>query len=66
MVGLRTDVGPTGALFLRDRWRDVLILCALVFAGRLVVSLWGLRPQSAAPSPRRAEMLRQAGGPSRR
>jgi branched-chain amino acid transport system permease protein len=61
MVGLRTDVGPTGALFLRDRWRDVLILCALVFVGRLVVSLWGLRPHSAAPSPRGAALMRQAG-----
>jgi branched-chain amino acid transport system permease protein len=61
MVGLRTDVGPTGALFLRQRWADVAILCGLVFAGRLVVSLWGLRPHSAAPSPRTAAVMRQAG-----
>jgi branched-chain amino acid transport system permease protein len=51
MVGLRTDVGPTGALFLRQRWADVAILCALVFAGRLVVSLWGAVPRGAVRPP---------------
>jgi len=56
MVGLRTDVSPTGALFLRERWRDVAILCALVFAGRLLVTLWGLRPHSMGQSPRQAAL----------
>ena len=40
MVGLRTDVGPTGALFLRTRWTDVLLLMAIVFAGRFLMRLW--------------------------
>ncbi|MGG5818533.1 high-affinity branched-chain amino acid ABC transporter permease LivM [Falsiroseomonas sp. HW251] len=61
MVGLRSDVAPNGALYLRQRWADVAILCALVFAGRLVVSVWGLRPQSLAPSPRRAAAMATAG-----
>ena len=26
MVGLRTDVAPSGELFLRQRWRDVAIV----------------------------------------
>jgi len=43
MVGLRTDVSPTGALFLRTRWPEVAGLCALVFVGRLILSLWNLR-----------------------
>jgi len=40
MVGLRTDVGPDGALFLRTRWTDVALLVAAVFAGRLLSRLW--------------------------
>jgi branched-chain amino acid transport system permease protein len=61
MVGLRTDVSPSGALFLRQRWADVAMLCALVFAGRLVVSLWGLRPQPAAASPGRVALVARLG-----
>jgi branched-chain amino acid transport system permease protein len=61
MVGLRSDVSANGALFLRQRWADVAMLCALVFAGRLVVSLWGLRPQPVAASPRRAAIAAQLG-----
>jgi branched-chain amino acid transport system permease protein len=61
MVGLRTDVAPSGELFLRQRWRDVALLCALVFAGRLLVSLWGLRPHSLAPSPGRAALVAKLG-----
>jgi branched-chain amino acid transport system permease protein len=51
MVGLRTDVSPSGALFLRTRWPEVAGLCGLVFVGRLAIALWGLRavrPPSAA------------------
>jgi branched-chain amino acid transport system permease protein len=51
MVGLRTDVAPTGALMLRQRWGEVALLCGLVFAGRLLVSLWGVRPHSIGASP---------------
>jgi branched-chain amino acid transport system permease protein len=47
MVGLRTDVSPTGALFLRTRWPDVAILCALAFVGRLAMSLW-VRPHGVS------------------
>ncbi|WP_270937993.1 high-affinity branched-chain amino acid ABC transporter permease LivM [Falsiroseomonas oryzae] len=61
MVGLRTDVSPTGALVLRERWTEVAMLCALVFAGRLVVTLWGLRPQSLGQSPERAAAMARAG-----
>ncbi|MGG5811120.1 high-affinity branched-chain amino acid ABC transporter permease LivM [Falsiroseomonas sp. CW058] len=61
MVGLRTDVGPTGALFLRTRWAEVAGLCGLVFAGRLAISLWGLRPQGGGASPRRAAALARLG-----
>ena len=40
LVGLRTDVGPTGGgLFLRQRWAEVGILCGIVFAGRLALNL---------------------------
>jgi branched-chain amino acid transport system permease protein len=60
MVGLRTDVAPSGALFLRQRWADVALLCGLVFAGRLVVSLWGAR-RPPAPSPARARLAARAG-----
>jgi branched-chain amino acid transport system permease protein len=61
MVGLRTDVAPSGALFLRQRWADVALLCGLVFLGRLLVSVWGTRPR-AAPSADRARLIARAGG----
>ena len=61
MVGLRTDVAPSGELLLRQRWGDVAILCGLVFLGRLVVTLWGLRPHSLGQSPRRAAMAARLG-----
>jgi hypothetical protein len=61
MVGLRTDVAPNGALFLRQRWGDVALLCGLVFVGRLLVTLWGLRPHSLGQSPRRAAMAARLG-----
>jgi branched-chain amino acid transport system permease protein len=61
LVGLRTDVSPTGGLFLRTRWLDVAILCGIVFLGRLGLSLWlgrrGLRP-STAPGPWTARLER--------
>jgi branched-chain amino acid transport system permease protein len=61
MVGLRTDVSPTGGLFLRTRWADVAILCGIVFAGRFLLSLWlgrrGLRP-TAGPTPWTARLER--------
>ncbi|HYZ30865.1 MAG TPA: DUF3382 domain-containing protein, partial [Crenalkalicoccus sp.] len=40
LVGLRTDVAPSGGLVLRTRWADVAILCCLTFLARLLVSLW--------------------------
>jgi branched-chain amino acid transport system permease protein len=60
MVGLRTDVAPSGALFLRTRWPDVALLCGLVFAGRLVMSLWQARPR-AIPAPKLGGTLQRAG-----
>ena len=54
MVGLRTDVAPSGGLYLRTRWADVAILCGIVFVLRLALALWtgrrGLQP-STAPRP---------------
>jgi branched-chain amino acid transport system permease protein len=50
MVGLRTDVAPTGALFLRTRWAEVGLLCGLIFLLRLAMGLWArphLSPESA-------------------
>ena len=47
MVGLQTEVGPDGRLALRQRWAEVAILCGVVFAGRLVISL-GLARRDAA------------------
>ena len=61
MVGLRTDVAQSGALYLRQRWSDVALLCALVFAGRLLISLWGLRPHSMGLSPQRAAAVQRLG-----
>ncbi|WP_439598753.1 high-affinity branched-chain amino acid ABC transporter permease LivM [Falsiroseomonas sp.] len=46
MVGLRTDISPSGALLLRTRWTDVAALCAAVFILRLAMGL-GLRPRQA-------------------
>ncbi|RAI60595.1 high-affinity branched-chain amino acid ABC transporter permease LivM [Roseicella frigidaeris] len=54
LVGLRTDIGPTGGLVLRQRWAVVALLCGLVFLGRLLLTTWlgrrALRP-STAPGP---------------
>jgi len=50
MVGLRTDVGPSGELFLRTRWADVAILCGIVFAGRLLLNLWYASRAARAPA----------------
>jgi branched-chain amino acid transport system permease protein len=61
LVGLRTDVSPTGGLFLRTRWQDAAILVALVFAARLAMNLWhALRPASL-PSARRTAFLARIG-----
>jgi len=62
MVGLRTDVGPSGGgLFIRTRWADVAILVALVFGLRLAVGLWtALRPAPVA-RPGRAALLARVG-----
>jgi branched-chain amino acid transport system permease protein len=62
MVGLRTDVGPDGALVLRQRWGDVAILVALAFIGRLALLGWrGWRGAPKPASAARAETLRRAG-----
>jgi branched-chain amino acid transport system permease protein len=65
MVGLRTDVSPTGALEIRTRWLDVALLCGLVFVARLLLSLWlGRRAARAVASTRTGwweAPLRQAG-----
>lgn len=62
MVGLRTDVGPTGELVLRQRWGDVAILVGLAFAGRLAMLAWrAARPEAKPPSPARIEAMRKAG-----
>ena len=62
MVGLRTDVGPTGELVLRQRWGDVAILVALAFAGRLALLGWrGWRGDPKPASAARTEALRKAG-----
>jgi branched-chain amino acid transport system permease protein len=46
LVGLRTDVGD-GGLVLRQRWADVGLLCGIVFAGRLAVTLVLMRRDAA-------------------
>ncbi|NKC31874.1 high-affinity branched-chain amino acid ABC transporter permease LivM [Falsiroseomonas selenitidurans] len=61
MVGLRTDVAPAGELFLRTRWAEVGMLCALVFGLRLATALW-VRPRlSEGNTQRSAALLSQAG-----
>jgi branched-chain amino acid transport system permease protein len=61
MVGVRTDVAPTGALFLRTRWAEVALLCSLVFALRLGMGFWR-RPQlSAGGAARLAGTMSAAG-----
>ncbi len=40
LVGLRTDVAPSGGLYLRQRWGDVAILVGLAFVARLALALW--------------------------
>jgi branched-chain amino acid transport system permease protein len=61
LVGLRTDVSPTGSLFLRTRWAEVALLCLLVFGARFLLSIWlgrrGLRP-TAGPTPWTARLER--------
>jgi branched-chain amino acid transport system permease protein len=62
MVGLRTDVGPTGSLVLRQRWGDVAILVGLAFAGRLALLSWrALRGEAKPATAARAGALRRAG-----
>nr|WP_184514633.1 high-affinity branched-chain amino acid ABC transporter permease LivM [Roseomonas pecuniae] len=63
LVGLRTDVGPSGGgLFIRTRWTDVAIIVGLVFAGRLALNLWeSLRPERRAPTARRTALLGRIG-----
>jgi branched-chain amino acid transport system permease protein len=46
LVGLRTDVSPTGALFIRTRWTDVAIIVGLVMAGRLAMHLFLARREA--------------------
>jgi branched-chain amino acid transport system permease protein len=64
LVGLRTDVSPTGGLYLRQRWDDAVILVALAFAGRLALLAWRgrRRPPAASTAPGRWEApLRRLG-----
>ncbi|MBK1661960.1 high-affinity branched-chain amino acid ABC transporter permease LivM [Paracraurococcus ruber] len=52
LVGLRTDIGPAGGLILRSRWAEVALLCGIVFAGRLAITLWaGRRALRATTGP---------------
>jgi branched-chain amino acid transport system permease protein len=63
MVGLRTEVGANGALVLRARWAEVALLCALVFAAQLLLSLWrSLRGAGTADAPGRIAVLFGAAG----
>ncbi|WP_191083465.1 high-affinity branched-chain amino acid ABC transporter permease LivM [Roseococcus microcysteis] len=48
LVGLRTDVSPTGALFIRTRWTDVAIIVGLVMAGRLAMHVFLARREARA------------------
>jgi branched-chain amino acid transport system permease protein len=62
IVGLRTDVGPSGGLVLRQRWGDVAILVALAFGLRLALLAWrAMRGDAKPATARRAEALRRAG-----
>jgi len=62
IVGLRTDVGQTGELILRQRWGDVAILVGLAFAGRLALLGWRrYRGEPKPPSAARTEAIRRAG-----
>jgi branched-chain amino acid transport system permease protein len=46
ILALRTEQGPAG-LILEQRWGLVAACCAIVFAGRLAISLFGLRLRPA-------------------
>ncbi|HEV7458395.1 MAG TPA: high-affinity branched-chain amino acid ABC transporter permease LivM [Roseococcus sp.] len=48
LVGLRTDVSPSGALFIRTRWTDVAIIVGLVMAGRLAMHIYLARREARA------------------
>ncbi len=62
LVGLRTDVGTSGGLVLRQRWGEVAILVVLAFFGRLGLVTWrGLRGDAKPRSTARAEAFRRAG-----
>jgi branched-chain amino acid transport system permease protein len=62
LVGLRTDVGPSGGLILRQRWREVAVLVALAFAGRLALLAWrGLRGEAKPATAARTAALARAG-----
>ncbi len=52
MVGLRTDVGPAGALILRPRWGLVALLVGLVFCGRLAILAWQTRRKARLAPPK--------------
>ncbi len=54
LVGLRTDVSPSGALFIRTRWWDVALLVAIVMAGRLLMHLAGAWMRGRVVTPPRA------------
>jgi branched-chain amino acid transport system permease protein len=65
VVGLRTDVAPTGGLYLRERWGDVAILVSLAVAARLALLLWRGRRAAVPTASTRSgwweEPLRRAG-----
>ncbi len=50
LVGLRTDVAPSGGLYLRQRWGDVAILVGLAFVARLALALWLGRRAGRVPA----------------
>ncbi len=62
LVGLRTDVGPSGGLVLRQRWGEVAILVVLAFVLRLGLVTWrGLRGDAKPATAARTEALRKVG-----
>ncbi|MBR0658166.1 high-affinity branched-chain amino acid ABC transporter permease LivM [Neoroseomonas oryzicola] len=62
IVGLRTDVSPSGTLMLRQRWGDVAILVGIAFAGRLAMLAWrAFRGEAKPASAARTEAIRKAG-----